>query len=429
MQNALTVIVPIKPGEAGTLETFLNRIGDDIKNNPHVRFAQLPMIHFARWVILPDAARPDAASLAFGTDHDGDDDVLLQALFEHAAPALATIYGHCVGSPADIAGNAAAFKQYMKAHAVRYAARHVAYHGYTVGQIRNDLAVRERIEDFLDDQTNRRTFARLTPAQVRDQIRTFLKQEQAEGSGLSTRLSPVTRDGGLVALLVGLASVVLVLILVAPRVLGTLLVLFLLYVIALAASERRDARQPQPPAPALAELTRLVAREDYRVQNQMTHVVPIKPGWLRQTTLRTVLGGINLLARIHYNKGKLGNIPTIHFARWMRIENGRRLLFFSNFDGSWENYLGDFVDKASVGLTGVWSNTVGFPPSRLLFGEGARDIEPFKAWTRRHQVPTQVWYSAHPNHTVVNLLNAAAIRDGVERQLDAPAIEAWLRRL
>ena len=58
------------------------------------------------------------------------------------------------------------------------------------------------------------------------------------------------------------------------------------------------------------------------------------------------------------------------------IDNGRRLLFLSNFDGSWENYLDDFIDKASIGLTGVWSNTLKFPRTYFLVLGGASDGSP-----------------------------------------------------
>ena len=71
--------------------------------------------------------------------------------------------------------------------------------------------------------------------------------------------------------------------------------------------------------------------------------------------------------------GKLGGIRTIHFARWVALPDGR-LLFFSNYDGSWEAYLGEFVDKASMGLTMIWSNTIWYPQTRLLILEGAKKI-------------------------------------------------------
>ena len=136
---------------------------------------------------------------------------------------------------------------------------------------------------------------------------------------------------------------------------------------------------------------------------------------------------INLAARLYWYKGSLGGIPTIHFARWVMIDNSRRLLFFSNFDGSWENYLGDFIDKAAVGLTAVWSNTVEFPKTEFLLLKGAKDEERFKEWARAKQVPTQVWYSAHANETVKNILDNFTMRNQIEPALNAADTESWLR--
>ncbi|MEM7040531.1 MAG: hypothetical protein AAF570_26445, partial [Bacteroidota bacterium] len=173
----------------------------------------------------------------------------------------------------------------------------------------------------------------------------------------------------------------------------------------------------------------LTTREDYKVQNQITHLVVVKPGFFRQFTLRFVLWAINLLARTVFNKGELGGIPSIHFARWAVIDGGRRLLFFSNYDGSWESYLGDFIDRAAVGLTGVWSNTEGFPPTRNLIYEGARNSGDFKAWVRECQIETQVWYSAYKALTVQNVNNNTEIRKGMTGNLDREAAAEWLQRL
>ena len=77
----------------------------------------------------------------------------------------------------------------------------------------------------------------------------------------------------------------------------------------------------------------------------------------------------------------------------MVIDGGKNLLFLSNYDGSWENYLDDFIDLASPGLTAIWSNTVGFPRSYFLVGGGSRDENLFKTMTRQSQVPSLVWYT------------------------------------
>src|SRR6185503_13237895 len=150
----------------------------------------------------------------------------------------------------------------------------------------------------------------------------------------------------------------------------------------------------------------LVEREDrtHIVQNHMCHITIVKPGLFRRITLRGVLWLVNLIARTS-DKGELNGIPSIHFAHWALIDNGRRMLFVSNFDGSWENYLDDFIDKASTGLTAVWSNTVGFPRANWLVKDGARDGSRFKAYARAKQTKTNVWYSAYKPLTVQTIDN------------------------
>jgi hypothetical protein len=174
----------------------------------------------------------------------------------------------------------------------------------------------------------------------------------------------------------------------------------------------------------------LAQREDFQVQNQLTHLVGVKPGLFRQALLRIVLGSIDALGRFYFNQGELGGLMTIHYARWVLIDGGRRLLFLSNYDGSWERYLGDFIDQAHVGLTAVWSNTLGFPRTRNLIQDGATDEDHFKTWARQHQLPTQLWYSAYPQLTVHNVGRNGRICAGLLREPAGPEQFArWLELL
>ena len=122
-------------------------------------------------------------------------------------------------------------------------------------------------------------------------------------------------------------------------------------------------------------------------QNHLASVIPVKPGILRAAHLPVVLYIVNLYVRVKATKGDLGGIPSIHFAHWSLIDHGRHLLFVSNYDGSWESYLGDFVDKAAVGLTAVWSNTRNFPRTTLLAFKGAADGPPIPAVGSGQPVP------------------------------------------
>ena len=152
---------------------------------------------------------------------------------------------------------------------------------------------------------------------------------------------------------------------IALPLLIVLLPLILLFFIVLRIQEFVDAQAPLPPP--LPVDPRLFAHEDVYIMNHLTTMVNVKPGAFRLRTLKVILWVVNLLAKAYFTTGNIGGIPTIHFARWLLMENDRRLLFFSNYDGSWASYLGDFVDKANYGLTAIWSNTDRFPPSQFLF--------------------------------------------------------------
>lgn len=170
----------------------------------------------------------------------------------------------------------------------------------------------------------------------------------------------------------------------------------------------------------LDNLAKLQEREDKEgyVQNHMTAVSVIKPGWwlkpgvLRRVLLRFSFYVISIAARRAYRPGYLADINTIHFARWVRIPRTDRLVFFSNYGGSWESYLEDFVTKASAGLTGIWSNTRGFPRTRFLFLDGSRDGDRFKRWARAEQIPTSFWYSAYPELNTTIIRKNSRIRQG-----------------
>ena len=115
----------------------------------------------------------------------------------------------------------------------------------------------------------------------------------------------------------------------------------------------------------------------------------MKPGLFRRFTLAAAFWAIQKLIEHRFRPGFILDIGTIHFARWFRLPKTDKLVFFANYDGSWESYLEDFITKAHYGQTAVWSNGVGFPKTSFLIREGASDGSRFKRWVRRQQVPTR----------------------------------------
>lgn len=166
--------------------------------------------------------------------------------------------------------------------------------------------------------------------------------------------------------------------------------------------------------PNAEQLSQARSREDSSyVQNHLLGVSTLKPGLLRKISIRLTFLIISQLARLSFRPGFLAEIGTIHFARWYMIPKTNKLIFCSNYGGSWESYLEDFITKATEGLTGVWSNTLGFPQAKLLFFKGASSGEAFKRWARRQQIPTRFWYCAYPDLTTERIRINAAIRHGL----------------
>ena len=79
-------------------------------------------------------------------------------------------------------------------------------------------------------------------------------------------------------------------------------------------------------------------REDWIPQNHMGSVVLVKPGILRMALFRAGHLGLGLIVEADSDDGYLGSMRTIHFAHWAFLGNASRLLFFSNFDHSWDSY-------------------------------------------------------------------------------------------
>jgi len=161
-------------------------------------------------------------------------------------------------------------------------------------------------------------------------------------------------------------------------------------------------------------------------QNHMVSVTVRKPGFVRWITIRLIFSVIALLATRVYRPGFLGGISTIHAARWITVPGTRNLVFFSNFGGSWESYLEDFITRAHDGLTGVWSNSIGFPRAKNLFQDGATDGERFKRYARASMVPTRFWYSAYPQLTTDHVRCNAALRRGLASALTNDEANQWL---
>ena len=89
----------------------------------------------------------------------------------------------------------------------------------------------------------------------------------------------------------------------------------------------------------------------------------------------------------------------------------------------------DFIDKVVFGLNAAFSNGVGYPRTKWLFFDGAKDEQAFKDLLRAHQILTPIWYSAYTDLTGPQLGEQSAIRAGLTRPLSSDEAVAWVARL
>ena len=409
----------------------MESVGNDI-NGRHqtlpIRFSDYTDLHYCCFVILTDPVidNPDDEDnasdsvLVFEGNIDGEVKKFLAYMINKNGSWLRKVY--CCCEEFDNPSKNNNFLKYLLRHDVGANAFYVAWPGMSVKQIRADARLREKIEGFLDN--NWFDLSQCDARHVFEVTKRFVCNEL-------TRVNRplLVRYGCYIFF----ALLLTVIIFFANSVLGQLgnilqaASIFLLFIgiywaIRLRWLECTDIQ---------TEIDRrnnhvstLIQREQRQQQTHLTSVTTIKEGWLREWTLRSVLFVTAALARMIETKGRLSGIVTIHFARWVIIDGvqkqGKRLLFLSNYDGSWENYLGEFVDHASQGLTGIWSNTTlgknrGFPNTRWLICGGSRDEQRFKSFARNSQHIEQIWYSAYKDVSVQNIGNNITVRDLLSR--------------
>lgn len=192
--------------------------------------------------------------------------------------------------------------------------------------------------------------------------------------------------------------------------------------------EQEEADRPVDREPDGERMEAILRHENQRqvVQNHLAAQSIVKPGWHRIASLNIALWVIAQVVAARSPAGFLGRIGTIHHARWFRIPGTRRLVFLSNYDGSWQSYLEDFIARLRQGLSSVWSNTEGFPRTFRLTTGGASDGSRFKRWARRQQLPSAVWISGYPDLTTGAIRTHAAIRLGLAAARTERDAQRWL---
>jgi len=148
----------------------------------------------------------------------------------------------------------------------------------------------------------------------------------------------------------------------------------------------------------------------------MNVVTPVRPWltWINRLIFMAARAIPGTLA------GLLG-LSLIHFARWVIIKRGQwpdfgqptqalnndYVLFCSNFNGTWDQYIDAFADGIPGGLDLFWYSSTKYPHSI--------PITPFKDYIRANQVDTNYYYNATPGSGQRDIKQALRLAGAIRR--------------
>jgi hypothetical protein len=429
-QDSFIIVAKVEPSSLDALRRLLKELtfedcpGIADPANPLIPFRAYETIHFARLVVLEDNTLNDRVAfglppldepiyLCFMVDCDGPANELLTRM-AGSPSGLREIFRHCEGFEAapDLLG-------WLNAHRVKPMASYVNWVGRSVVQTLEEAQLHGLLRNALPGIQNS------NPQWVFAHLKSMVKP----GMLTAPPPTPLTwRIRNLLEMLLPLVIAGSCLILFPFTTILLLCLGTLAFVIVLRRHEQTDPIVPQPYDPKW--VARLREGEDHDVTNQYTAMGSIKPGRFRLCTEIVILYGIDWIARHIFNRGSIGRIGTIHFAHWVFLDQHRRGLFCSSYDGGHEAYMDDFINKAGFGLNISFSSFIGYPTTNWLVARGAWLEQDFKRFQRHHQIPTDVWYKAYPGLTARDLARNSRIRNGVEKTaMNDDEIRRWLAEI
>jgi len=146
----------------------------------------------------------------------------------------------------------------------------------------------------------------------------------------------------------------------------------------------------------------------------MTLITPMRPA---RTWINRFIFAVGRLEPA-FLRGLL-NLSIIHFARWviiprdrwpeLDVENGPAndaVMFISNFNGTWDQYIDSFSDGIPNGLDLFWYSSIAYP--------GSSPITPFKNYIRHNQIDTDYYYNSTPGSAQRDIKSALRIWAGID---------------
>ncbi len=415
------IAAPLKAGARPSIDELLASMavapGLADPDNPILPFSRFAKIHFARLLLLDDPSLADRTHfpnlyfpcpvrLALLVVCDGSAEAQIDELAAVAGDGLRRLFSHCEGLEED-----ADLRRWLHSNTIRSATFYMNWPGRTVLQSREEKILHDALREELAG----------LPAAAPRETKKALREAIARRGVKLTPKAP-TPLGQALANVVDLIAVPVIILLMTP---------FLILLAPLIAIKLRRLEKANPviaPRPTVERIEMLSRFEERDITNPFSAMGSIQPGLFRRLLSSYLLWLIDWAARHVTTRGKLSRVRTIHAARWIYLDDRRRLYFASDYDGSHEAYMDDFVNKVAFGLT--LSYGIGIPRTRWLLWGGASNEGDWKAFLRHHEMPTPVWYKAYPGLTCQDLARNARIRKGLESGSDDDrSIRRWLAEI
>jgi len=148
----------------------------------------------------------------------------------------------------------------------------------------------------------------------------------------------------------------------------------------------------------------------------MNVITPMKPShtWITKfifmmsRSIPSTLGGLLGLSIIHFARWvviKRDDWPTMGEIEKQKLSNDY-MLFCSNFNGTWDQYIDAFSDGIPGGLDLLWYTSTKYPHSI--------PITPFKNYINHNQLTTDYYYNATPGAAQRDIKAAIRVSDEIE---------------
>lgn len=147
--------------------------------------------------------------------------------------------------------------------------------------------------------------------------------------------------------------------------------------------------------------------------------------------LRFFLWLVTYLGHTIFVDGRLGKADGIRFGHWHVIDNGRRFLFCSNYDGAFGGYLDEFINGASEGTNLFWrwthlkkrpaaapghpdvTRARTYPPTNWGIFRGCKYEQWFKMYARDSMLPHIYRFEAYPHTSALDVQRATRLRESL----------------